>query len=91
MITKLVNVRLPETLYATAKNLLDVGGYANFQELMKDALRRTVQEIQKNQALLVLEKNYGSMRSKSMKPFTKEIRDQIAERLAERVEKEFQK
>ncbi len=78
METKLVNVRLPKKLYREGKEVVEIGGFANFQEFIKDAIRHSVRENKKDQALINLYKNFGSTKGKKRKPFTKEIKDKIA-------------
>jgi len=79
MHTKLVNVRLPERLYKKGKETVEEAGYANFQELIKDSIRQRITEIKKDKALLNLERSFGSTKGKKRIPFTKEIKNRIAE------------
>lgn len=88
MATKLVNVRLPEQLYKEGKDIVERGSYANFQELVKDALRHTIRDIKVDKALVNLQESFGSTRGKKRKPFTPEIKDQIAEKLARNLSKQ---
>ena len=88
MVTKLVNVRLPEQLYKEGKEIVEQGSYANFQELMKDAIRHTIKDINVDKTLINLEKSFGSTRNKKKKAFTSEIKDQIAEKLAKNIDKQ---
>lgn len=82
MSTKLVNVRLPEQLYKQGREVVDSAGYANFQELVKDSLRHTIHDIKKDQAILKLQKSFGSTHGKKRKLFTPEVKNMIAEELA---------
>ena len=81
MITKLVNVRFPEQLYAEGKQIVETAGYANFQELVKDSLRQTIQKIKKDQALINLQRLFGSTAGKKRKLFTQEMKNKLAEEL----------
>jgi len=89
MTTKLVNVRMPENLYHEGKEAVEEGGYANFQELIKDAVRHQIKEIKKDQALINLEKSFGSTKGKKKKPFTPKIKNRIAEEHTEKRAKEL--
>ena len=88
MKTKLVNVRFPLELYMTGMDAVAEGSYANFQEFIKDAVRHSVQESKRDQALFNLCKNFGSTKGKARKPFTKEIKEQIAEGFAKQIGKQ---
>jgi len=88
MNTKLVNVRLPEQLYNEGKEVVETAGYANFQELVKDSLRHTIQEIKKDQALIQLQNSFCSTKGKERKPFTAEMKDKIAEELVKNLGKQ---
>lgn len=88
METKLINVRLPEELYKEGKDIVKRGGYANFQELIKDSVRHQINEIKKDRALINLEKSFGSTKGKVRKPFTKEVKDKIAEELVLNLDKQ---
>ncbi len=78
METKLVNVRLPEELYYKGKELVKKEGFSNFQELIKEAVRRHIEESENKKFLEYLTKGLGSAKDKPDVPFTKEIREQIA-------------
>lgn len=78
METKLINVRLPKSLYKDGKDIVEKGTYANFQEFIKDSIRHQINQIKKDKALLNLEKSFGSTKGKVRKPFTKEIKDRLA-------------
>ncbi len=88
METKLVNVRLPKNLYKEGKDIVEKGGYANFQELIKDSVRHQINQIKKDKALLNLEKGFGSTKGKVRKPFTKEIKERLAEELVSNLDKQ---
>ena len=88
MKTKLVNVRLPLKLYSLCMGIVAEEGYANFQEFIKDAVRHSVQESRKDKALISLEKNFGSTKGKKRKPFTKEMKNKIAEEFAKNLAKQ---
>lgn len=81
METKLINVRLPEKLYEEGKDIVKQGSYSNFQEFIKDSIRHNINQLKKDKALLNLEKSFGSTKGKVRKPFTKEIKNKIAEEL----------
>lgn len=78
METKLVNVRLPEQLYEEGKEAVTMGGFANFQEFIKDAIRHRLEEVKRQRALAWLRENFGSTKNKVKKPFTKGIREKLA-------------
>ena len=88
MATKLVNVRLPEQLYDEGKEVVETAGYANFQELVKDSLRHTIQATKKDQAFINLQRSFGSTKGKVHKTFTAELKNQIAEELAKNLGKQ---
>lgn len=88
MNTKLVNIRLPEQLYAEGKELVEIAGYANFQELLKDSLRHSIQEIKKDQAFVNLQKLFGSTKGKERKLFTSEIKNKLTEELVKNIGKQ---
>ncbi|KYK24977.1 hypothetical protein AYK26_07920 [Euryarchaeota archaeon SM23-78] len=79
MATKLVNVRLPEALYKEGKKLTKSKGYANFQEFIKDSIRHQIANLKKESWEHTLNKLYGSTKGKKHKPFTRKVRDKIAE------------
>ncbi len=79
MKTRLVNVRLPESLYAEGKQLTESAGYANFQEFIKDSIRHNIAELKKEKWEHTLKALYGSTKGKKHKPFTTKIRNRIAE------------
>ena len=78
METILVNVRLPETLYLKGKELVNKEGFANFQEFVKDAIRKNIEELEKKEFLEYLKRSFGSAKDKPDVPFTREIREKIA-------------
>ena len=78
MKTKLVNVRMPETLFKEGKKAVEDGGFSNFQELIKDAVRNKVKEVKKEQWLINLEKNFGSTKNRPKKPLTREVKEKLA-------------
>lgn len=88
MHTKLVNVRLPEQLYSEGKDIVETEGYANFQEFVKDSLRHAINEIKKDQALANLQKSFGSTKGKERKPFTQDIKEQLAEEIVKNLGKQ---
>ncbi|MBW2990093.1 ribbon-helix-helix domain-containing protein [Candidatus Woesearchaeota archaeon] len=88
MATKLVNVRLPETLIREGKKLTKSKGYANFQEFIKDSIRHQIAYLKKESWEHTLNRLYGSTKGKKHKPFTKEIRNKIAEEFSKNLDKQ---
>ena len=81
METKLVNVRLSEKLFTEGKKIVEIGGFSNFQELIRDAIRRRIEELKKERDdVIFLRKLFGS--AKPRPRLTKEERDKIALNLA---------
>jgi Arc/MetJ-type ribon-helix-helix transcriptional regulator len=82
METKLVNVRLSEELFLEGKKIVKIGGFTNFQELIRDAIRHRIEELRRELAIIDLKKNLGSAKHKPIKELTREEKDAIAEELA---------
>ena len=78
-----MNVRLSAELFTEGKKIVERGGFTNFQELIRDAIRHRIEELKKEQNdVLFLRKLFGSAKHKPDKPLTPEIKDKIAEELA---------
>jgi len=88
MVTKLVNVRFPEQLYEEGKEIVEEAGYANFQELVKDALRHTIIGIKKDKALIALQQTFGSTKNKTKEPLTSAVKNKIAEELVQNLSRQ---
>lgn len=71
-----MNVRLPKELFTEGKKIVETGGFSNFQELIKDAVRHRIEELRKERALRFLEQSFGS--EKPRPRLTKEQREEIA-------------
>lgn len=88
MPNKLVNVRLPEKLFKEGKRLTKSNGYANFQEFIKDSIRHQIAHLKKENWEHTLNRLYGSTKGKKHKPFTRKIRNQIAEEFSRNLDKQ---
>jgi len=83
METKLVNVRLSEELFLEGKEIVKTSGFSNFQELIRDAIRRRIEELKKQRDdVIFLRKLLGSAKHKPMRELTREEKDAITEELA---------
>jgi ribosomal protein L29 len=77
MESKYVKLTLPRKLYQDSLKLVKEFGYSNIQDLTVDSLRKQTIELKKEQALINLKKNLGSVKPKQR--LTKEQREKIAE------------
>lgn len=77
METKQVKLTLPKSLYEEGNKLVQEFGYSNLQDLTLEGLRKEVMELRKQQALMNLKKNFGSVKPKPR--LTKEQKERIAE------------
>lgn len=82
MISKHVKLTVPETLYKEGQQLVREFGYSNIQDLTIDGLRKQIIDLKKQQALINLKKNLGSVRPKQR--LTKQERERIAEKSLQR-------
>ncbi len=83
METKLVNVRLSAELFLEGKKIVETGGFTNFQELIRDAIRHRIAELKKEREdIIFLRKLFGSAKHKSIRELIREEKDAIAEELA---------
>lgn len=71
MANALVSVRLPQELLSSAKRVARTEGYANIQELTKEALRTHVRELEKEHARRQILMLQGSGKGKA-KPLSRE-------------------
>ncbi len=76
MTNKMVHLRIPSELYAEGKEVVRHMGFGSVQELIKDALRKAVQDYRKEIALKHLAQMKGSV--KGIKRLTKEERNALA-------------
>lgn len=86
--TKLINVRLPKTLYLEGIEIVEKNGYANFQEFIKESIRVNISTVKKERVLGNLEKTFGSTKGKIRKPFDKNIKDKIALELVNNLDRQ---
>lgn len=86
METKLIGVRIPEQLMEKGEEIVKEEGFRNIQELIVNAFREAILRKKRLHALKWLEANFGITKNQKRKPFTKEIREKIAETSLERAE-----
>ncbi len=84
MTNKLVHLRLPALLIQKGKEVMETAGYANFQELVKDALRRMIEQAQRQRALTKIAELQGSVSERSS--LTKKKREQVARNFAKNLD-----
>ena len=78
MESKHVKLTLPARLYQESTKLVKEFGYSNIQDLTVESLRKNIIELKREQALVNLKKNLGSVKAKPR--LTKEQRELIAEK-----------
>lgn len=85
MESKHVKLTVPKKLYQESLQLVKEFGYSNIQDLTVECLRKQVIELKKQQALINLKKNFGSVKNKPR--VTKEQKERIAESSLGRAER----
>jgi len=73
---KSIHLRLPKLLYKESIEIKKDFGFSNIQEFIKEAMRKTILEYKRKQALKTLMKHYGSV--KNIKRMTKKEREKLA-------------
>jgi len=74
--TNQIHLRLPEKMYKEILEIQEEFSFSNPQEFIKESLRKSIQEYNKEKAIKTLDKYYGSV--KNAKRLTKEDKEKIA-------------
>ena len=86
---KSIHLRVPKLLYKESENIKKDFGFSSIQEFIKEAMRKTILEYKRQQALKNLERNFGSI--KNIKRLTKKEREKIALEFTPERDKELAK
>ena len=73
-----IKLTLPKKLYQDSLKLIKEFGYSNVQDLTVESLRKQIIDLKKQQALINLKKNFGSVKARPR--LSKQEKETIAER-----------
>ena len=94
MTNKLISIRMADKFVFEAQKVTQEEGFSNFQEFIKDAIRRAIREHQRRKNFALLRSLQGSAANKNIKLASKKLFAKAAKSLSdeeqERLIEEFE-